>query len=398
MWEGGSQRWPEVDGVPYLRVGREELTGRVVEQLEAGDVATARAELLRDQDDFARQPPPSLETTLAISREEPATFREAMRLLEYGPVAHYFAHRTSTPTFLSGCTLLSETVGGDRILEVCCGAGHFLRWLDQRSETAAFYSRSEGADEAAIEADRLHTTGVDVVWSKLWLAKRYLEVSSDLVCCDVSAASLPFEDRAFDVGFCHDAIYFLPDKASFLGELRRVAINLMIGHAHNRLADHGDVAGTPCSPQEYEQLASGSKFYDDAVLTRIAWRQGGFESAGYVESVDSLEDVEAVGWMDLNDAEHTFVFGDSWRTTLGSFRLNPLLTERDGQLIPDWPEQRFAEEYADADYLTVPVPSDADAALIESRAYLETNDDDATRERAEELLARRTFIDVPERW
>ena len=400
VWEGGSRAWPEVDGIPYLRVGRDELADRVVARVEAGDEAAARAELLRDQDDFARQPPPTMDAALAVSRDEPATFREAMAALEYGPVAHYFAHRTSTPTYLSGLALLAEVEAGDHVLELCCGVGHFLRHIEARDREEAKFDDPEDGDRYRIRA-----AGVDVVWSKLWLARRYVGIEGVLVCVDVSAGRLPFGDASFHPAFCHDAIYFLPDKRAVLDEMRRVGRSVLVGHAHNRLADHGDVAGTPLSPSEYAALCEGrpAAFYDDARLAEVSRRWSGFEDRPDIFSsetdpsdghrrLEELDGAEAIAWSEWEpDADRTYVLGDSWHLPPGPLRLNPLLKEQGGRLVPDWPMPRFAEEYAAADYLTGPVPT------AEQVAWAERGDwwGDAAME---DFVRRRTFIDLPERW
>ncbi len=56
----GARRWPVVDGIPYLRVGREDLADEALAALDAGDRDAALAVLLADQDDWARTPPPYL--------------------------------------------------------------------------------------------------------------------------------------------------------------------------------------------------------------------------------------------------------------------------------------------------------------------------------------------------
>ena len=418
VWTGGSQDWPEIDRIPYLRVGRDELAARVVALLRAGRVVEARAELLRDQDDFARQPPPSLETTLAISREEPSTFREAMRRLEYGPVAHYFAHRTSTPTFLSGLWMIDSCYSAPGMettfVEIACGVGHFIRNAEQFHREA----RSQGVTPVNPPA-----IGVDVVWSKLWLGRRYLELSSPLICADVCGGSLPLADGTDELpvpsviptppqpftpssataprtrtAFCHDAFYFFPDKVLAYAEMRRIAKSVIIGHAHLRSADHGDVAGTPLSVAEYAELTDQGLFEDDAACTRAAVR-GISEHKRYRKGdVAALSDAEAVCWRDPGgDLPDDFlepgamIAGDgvAWN---GRLRLNPLLTEQGGRLVPDWPEARFAAEYAGADYLTGPIPTQTQIEQVESGNWTIENDE------IRDFIRRRTFIDVPERW
>jgi hypothetical protein len=127
----GARRWPVVDGIPFLRVGREDLADEALAALDAGDRASALVLLLADQDDWARTPPPDRGALAELVADaDRLTFREAMDLLAFGGVATYFAHRWSDPTFLAGLAL-TEAHRGDarRAFEVACGAGHHLREL-----------------------------------------------------------------------------------------------------------------------------------------------------------------------------------------------------------------------------------------------------------------------------
>ncbi len=54
---GTGARWPVIDGIPYLRVGREALVERVLAHLDAGEPDEALAALLVDQDDWWNGPP-----------------------------------------------------------------------------------------------------------------------------------------------------------------------------------------------------------------------------------------------------------------------------------------------------------------------------------------------------
>ena len=54
---GPGERWPVVEGIPYLRTGREALVADTLHLLDEGRDDEALALLLGDQDDWARTPP-----------------------------------------------------------------------------------------------------------------------------------------------------------------------------------------------------------------------------------------------------------------------------------------------------------------------------------------------------
>ena len=374
---------PVAEGVPFLRVGRRKLVDDACDAIFAAELETAAALLLADRDDFAPGDPPPLDRTARVF-EGGMNFREAMGLLEYGPVAHYFAHRPAVPTFLSGLSLLAvapppppdEPGGG--VLELCCGAGHFLRHLAGRRGPA---------------------TGTDVVFSKLFLADRYVHGDAAYLCCDASAAPVPLPDGTNRTLFCHDALYFLPDKLHVLREMKRLAGpggRVLVGHAHNRAADHGDVAGTPLTPAEYLALFEEAglpapDLYDDAELAEAALSH----EKPRAKSADELTACEAIAAVWPGG-------GDFWDPALTlpadgtPLSVNPLLTEGDGVLKPDWPMPRFAEEYRAATYLTHELAADEraiiDAARVEPVAM------DAADAVVERLARRRVLLDVPEGW
>ncbi len=157
-----SDRVPVVAGIPYLRTGRDELRAHALARLDAGDEHGALVALLADQDDWWTEPPPpreQLERAIAAT-----TLREAMAHLGFGRVGDYFAYRWSDPTFLSGLGLLDAHAGGiTSAFELGCGAGHLLRELRLRGVRVA---------------------GGDVVFAKLWLAKRFVVPDADLACFD----------------------------------------------------------------------------------------------------------------------------------------------------------------------------------------------------------------------
>nr|WP_236960479.1 hypothetical protein [Methylobacterium durans] len=152
-------RWPVIDGIPYLRIGRDGLIAEVLAHLDDAGAENGREKalvaLLADQDDWWNGPPadPADLAALVHGREE-ASLRDAVRLLGWGRVGDYFLHRWSDPTFLAGLALLEAHWNGPAcVFEFACGIGHYLREL-----------RRHGAKVA----------GADVVFAKLWVARHWV--------------------------------------------------------------------------------------------------------------------------------------------------------------------------------------------------------------------------------
>ena len=378
----GRARWPVVAGIPFLRVGRDSLRAEALAAVDAGDEGRALTLLLADQDDFARIGPPdeaSLASLILDVDEGRATLRDAMVALRFGPVADYFAFRWSSPTYLSGLALL-ERFGGGReagpVVEVACGIGHYLRDLAARGRACG---------------------GVDVVFSKLWLARRFVVPANvPLVCGDVAAGFPLGPIPGGGVAFCHDAFYFLPAKDRVLAALDHLVGpegRILLGHAHNRAFDHGGVAGEPLTPAEYQALVPGSMLYDDAELARSVWN-GTVAPARPALDLNRVEAVAVVGGgSDRQRDQSDPSLLDPVPGT--SLRLNPLLDAVAGELTPRWPSDRFAAEYAAASgYLFgAPVP---DAATRDAAARGSVGRGSAPL--VDRLARRRVFLDLPERW
>jgi SAM-dependent methyltransferase len=332
---------PVVDGIPYARAGRDELRARVAAMLADGDVDGARIALLADADDWWDAAPPPREQLARVAGA--ATLREAMDLLGMGRVGDYFAHRWSDPTYLAGLALLQAHWPADRpVVEVACGAGHLLRELAQR-----------GVRELV---------GVDVVWAKLWLAQRFVCPDARYVCADVTA--LPdLGVRAPAYVLCHDALYFVRDKAGAARAMRALAGNggtVVVGHAHV-----ADPHGAPVPACEYAELLGTDLAYDDDELTR-ALLSARPPSPAPVGSLEGSEAIALVAGDPLRPAPHDL--GEP----VGPLRLNPLYAS--GALV--WPSERYEQEYGPrSDYLpprAEPLPPDA--------------------------ARRRVLVDLPERW
>ncbi|RKH10548.1 methyltransferase domain-containing protein [Corallococcus sp. CA047B] len=371
LWTDGTGHWPVVEGIPFLRTGRDALRDAVVQALEQGDRRHAVALLLRDQDDHARTPPPSLDEAAAVvAGVEDGTMglREAMDRLCFGPVAAYFAHRQSAPTFLSALGLLAQHWDAPpRVVEVACGIGQVLREVTLRGTPGV---------------------GLDVVFARLWLARHFIVPDALLVCVDVAASGLPLSCVEGATVLCHDAFYFLPDKEGVLLEMRRVAGDtgrVLVGHAHNRRVDQRGVGGTPLSPEEYARLLPQAACYDDAAFVTGFLEQRPVPAA----TPEELRHAEALcfAWP-ADPARRAIDFGAPAPDV--RLRPNPLLTTRDGLLSPAWPTPGLALEYANAHYLR---GDSADDTAFFTRATRGAMPDERPV-----LLRRRWLLDLPERW
>ncbi|MCZ2810559.1 class I SAM-dependent methyltransferase [Modestobacter sp. VKM Ac-2979] len=335
---------PVVDGIPFARAGRAELRDRVAGLLADGEVDRARVALFTDADDWWSEPPPPPDQLARVPAA--ATLREAMELLGMGRVGDYFAHRWWEPTHLAGLALLGNHWPGERpVVDVACGIGTQLRELSRRGVR-----------------DLL---GLDVVWSKLWLAQRFVCPAARYVCADLTAApDLQVPGPAYVT--CHDAFYFLRDKPAAAAAMHALAGpggTVVVGHAH--VADTVS-AGEPLVPAEYARLLGATVLYDDAELTAalLAGR------APRPAPAEELTGSEAIGLVagDLRGPAPVDL-GEP----LGPLRPNPLYV--DGEL--HWPSERYAAEYGPrSGHLPGrwPDPLPADAAR------------------------RRLLVDLPEQW
>ncbi len=372
----GATRWPVIEGIPYLRRGRDDLRRSALDTLDAGDARAALVILLADRDDYATGLPPdpgTLGHLVEAVDSGRATLREAMAALNFGPVADYFAHRWSAPTYLSGLALLDRhRPDGASVLDLACGIGHYLRDLAARG---------------------VPCLGLDVVFSKLWLARRFLVDRVPLVCGD-AVTGLPIGPiKGPTVVFCHDAFYFLPEKPRLVVALRRLVGEdgvILIGHAHNRDFDHRGVAGEPWTPAEYAALLPGCRLFDDAELARSAWS----ESEAPAREPADLAEVEAVAlaWSPAGPKGRSPAEGTLTIPPIGSkLRLNPMLDDDEGTLRPRWPSARFEAEYAgDAPYLVGEPPPGPE--LIHAASLGERNAEIIR------LARRRILLDLPGRW
>ena len=319
----GESRWPVVEGIPFLRTGRDDLRDAALDALDAGDGRAALVALLRDQDDWAPDPPPDRASVEVLLDGSP-TLREAMGLLGFGPVADYFTYRLSDPTYLAGLALTAAHWNAPRVsFELACGIGHYSRELVRRG---------------------VNTVAADVVFAKLWLARRYVTPTTRLVCFD-AADTFPLAAGSADLALCHDAFYFLPEKAHVAAELSRLTEGgaVVIGHAHNAAAENHS-SGDPLSPEGYAELFPDPLLYDDVELT---------------ENFLDRTEPEPRHLQTLSGSEAVGVFAGSGAgvappdltlpppgTPLVPNPLYKVRGEDPAQLELRWPSERYEAEYA----------------------------------------------------
>ena len=347
-----------LEGIPFLRADRRSLADAALAALDAGDPEAALVLLLGDQDNWAHTPPPDEAARRALVREaEGMTFRDAMDRLAFGPVGTYFAHRWSDPTFLSGLALAeAHWTAPARVFELACGAGHYLR-------------------EFARVAPEV--CGADIVFAKLWLARRYVAPAAQLVCFD-AAAPWPLASASADLVFCHDAFYFLPDKPHVAAEMLRVAGpgRVLVGHAHNALVDNLS-AGSPLPPAGYAALFGSPLLYDDRELTQ-ALVEG---RAPVPATADGVADAPAVAWATGPGAPRPVSGGLAVPPPGARLQRNPLYAG----LVIRWPSDRYEREYGPL--ATYPMHAKGPVAAV-AGADAETD----------ALARRRVLLDLPASW
>jgi SAM-dependent methyltransferase len=354
------RRWPLLDGIVFARSSRPELTQRVLALLDAGEGEAALVLLLADQDDWWRGPvaAPDALRNLVRNRAD-RTLREAMAQLAWGPVADYFAHRWSDPTFLAGLALMEAHWNAPRqAFELACGIGQYLRVLSRQG---------------------VAVTGADVVFAKLWVARHWVVPQAELICLDAAEQPWPIAaEQRFDLVACHDAFYFLEPKAPILTRLRDLAGPggmIAIGHVHNSGWPNLS-AGAAISATEMAALFPDGRFYDDAELTRAAIRRGLPEAA----PAAALSGAEAFAVVAGKVPAVQPVGGRLALPSPGTpLRRNPLY--RDGSIA--WPSARYEREYGPR--ATYPLRATApEHAVADARTA--------------DWALRRELLDLPERW
>jgi SAM-dependent methyltransferase len=317
------ERWPVVDGIPYLRTDSEGLVAVALDHLDAGCPDDALVALLTDQDAWWTGPATDLRELKRLVRErDTLSLREAMALLRMGPVADYFAHRWSDPTYLAGLALVeAHWQEPATAFELACGIGHYLRDLTARGVACL---------------------GGDVVFAKCWLAKYWVAPLAEYAVFD-AAAGWPIADRWFDLVQCHDAFYFLPDQPRVAARLRTAVAPggvLAVGHLHNAGVS-GGAKGPAHTGAQWAALFPDGVVYDERELRRALLAGDAPTPAGWSDDAG----IEAWSLVEGAVAPARPLAGGLAIPIAGAvLRANPLLV--DG--VPRWPSDRYRDEYGDA--------------------------------------------------
>ncbi len=311
---GGGERWPVVDGIPYLRAGREALAAATLAALDAGDVRAATVLLLADQDDWWTGPATDRgELGALVDGRDTLSLRDAMALLRLGPVADYFAHRWCDPTFLAGLALLeTHWTAPETAFELACGIGHYLRELTRRGVACV---------------------GADVVFAKCWLAKHWVAPEAGYLVFD-AAHPWPLDAR-FDLAMCHDAFYFLPDQPRVAERLRAAGRTLAVSHLHDANWREGPL-GPARTAAEWAVIFPAATAYDERELLRALLESDAPKPTPLLDS----DRVEAWSLLE-NGGEARPIVGDvALPAGDAALRPNPLLENG-----VRWPSERWRREY-----------------------------------------------------
>jgi ubiquinone/menaquinone biosynthesis C-methylase UbiE len=166
--------------------------------------------------------------------------------------------------------LVPEVAAGDRVADIGCGAGHYLRSLRERIRVDFGYT--------GVEPIRLFLSAARVAWRH---DQRVRLVQGSIF-------TLPFRDRCFDIVLCSNVLQNLPSIEGALGEILRVArrlaiIRALVGSESFRIQEVYSQENWPFSDirpgeefdEEGEPRSFGyqniySKSYVDAVVRRVS--------------------------------------------------------------------------------------------------------------------------------
>lgn len=219
----GCATWPVVADIPILtpwargrRFDVEEILAR---HLPAPSGLAGR--ILR------RIFPPTGAVARAIADRD-ATFIELAASLGRTRDLDYFRYRFSDLSFITTAALLTPLTRGP-VLDLGCGAGHMVHALFRRIPKSV-------------------AVGLDLNFTLLYLAKRFVAPTALFVCADASAR-LPFRDGAFEASLCADTFKYLADRSGAAGELLRVTRGpIILSHFYDP-SFRGEGVPAPLDPE-----------------------------------------------------------------------------------------------------------------------------------------------------
>jgi len=226
----GCSTWPVVEEIPifapWARNKRFTLEDILVRHLPPPSGLAAR--LLR------RVLPPVGAIQKAIFDRD-ATFLALAAALGRTRDLNYFRYRFSDLSYLSTAALLTPLSRGP-VLDLGCGAGHMVHALFRRIPKSM-------------------VVGLDLHFTLLYLAKRFVAPSGLYVCADASGR-LPFLDGAFEASLCADTFKYLADRSTAASELLRVTRGpVVVSHFYDP-SFQGEGVPAPLEPEACAALFS----------------------------------------------------------------------------------------------------------------------------------------------
>ena len=213
--------YPVVEDIVYLKKDYQQRNQKAAQLIRQGKRSLALKTLFLEERKLTRWLY-SLSAKLRLSLK---VFISLWKLLAPSskPWHEYLLHREQRVTFLLSVATLAWRKKKSTVLDLGCGAGHFLK-------QAVFLSPSS-----------THI-GVDGYFSLLFLAKKYIlprkTTSTLLICADINAG-IPVRSTTVEFLYCNDAFMYLHRKYFIASELERVITakaKVFITHIHHRLA------------------------------------------------------------------------------------------------------------------------------------------------------------------
>jgi hypothetical protein len=188
----------------------------------------------------------------------------------------------------------------------------------------------------------------------------------------------------------------LPKKAFVADELKRVVDlegAVLVGHAHNSEVDNFS-SGAAITVKEYTELFDNPILYDDAELTSSAIenRMPQAQAAEDLHQAEAIAIIAEFSQQPIAEKRTSFVMPISG----AQLKLNPLLEGEDQEILlePQYPSELYKAEYALlSKYLCL-----NDGAVTFGDRTKAFYGDWHLEEQTTDLVRRRIFLDLPEKW